>query len=76
MTGFASRSMNSRTARSAEQPSAEIDSGPGSIQETLAHARQLRARQFKVWLRRCLAEWRSLFRRPGRAVPKTYRSSA
>ena len=75
MTGFKSRPMTNQTGRSAVWPPAEIDLGPDTIQNTVARARQLRSQQIGIWLRRFLAEWRSLWRRPGRAVPKSYRSS-
>jgi hypothetical protein len=74
MTGFESRPMTEHTSRSAVWPPAEFDLGRDTIQSTVARAEQLRSQQLGIWLRRCLAEWRSLWRR-GRAVPKAYRSS-
>jgi hypothetical protein len=74
MTGFESRPMTDPTGRSAVSLPAEIDLGRDTIQSTIARAEQLRSQKIGIWLRRCLTEWRSLWRRPGRAIPKAHRS--
>ena len=75
MTGFESRPITDQTGRSAVWPPAGIGVGPDTIQVTVARAKELRSRQIDIWLTHFIAEWRSLWRRPGRAIPKSYRPS-
>jgi hypothetical protein len=79
MTGFKSPQMIdqfNQAARVAEWPPADIDLGPESIQARVLAARRLRAATVNAWFRHWIAEWRSVWRRPGRAIPETYRSKS
>lgn len=78
MTGFVNPQMTeqlSQAGRLAIWPPDPIDLGPDGIQERVRRAHALRAAFIHGWLRERVANWRSLWRRPGRAIPKTYRPS-
>lgn len=78
MTRFESPQMIeplSQAGRLPAWPPAEIDLGPAGIQAQVDRARQLRATLISNWLRQFVNDWRSVWRRPGRAIPKTYRAS-
>ncbi|MFO1129242.1 MAG: hypothetical protein U1E66_12510 [Rhodospirillales bacterium] len=75
MTGSFSRPLIDRTDRSTEWPPAETVLDRHAIENVVARANRLRSQQFGIWVRKCFANWRSLLRRPGRPIPKTYRSS-
>lgn len=73
MTGFKNPPKEGLAERSAPRTSTEINSG--DIHGIVERANQMRAQRVGTWLRHCWAEWRSIWRRPGRAVSKTYRST-
>ena len=73
MTGFENPLKDDLAGNSAVGSPTETNSE--AIEGVLGRANQLRSRQIADWARHCLAEWRSLWRRPGRAVTKAYRSS-
>ena len=75
MTGSESRPTNDHGGRSAVWPPAESNLDRNTIENVVERARRLRSQGFGIWLKHCFANWRSVWRRPGRAVPKTYRPS-
>lgn len=73
MTGFHDPKSDAPNTRVTQVEWPSVTVSRTQIDQVVKTAERMRSDAMSSWLRRTIEDWASLLRRPGRAVPETFR---